>query len=179
MIERMGFEANKGFTRKFGNRPETVQIGDKECHFRSQGEKRLAQYFELLKLGQHHKDWAFEQTTFHFPTGGKYLVDFDVLNNDGTFEYYEFKGKFKQEDALKLELLFAHRPEVQLTYVFENKREAAKLARRKVSRLLKSIKIQSTSRIGLEDFDGKCPAKKKPTAVVGRKPRPWYKMNRS
>lgn len=159
-IERMSFESNKRITRKFGNRPVSIQYGDKECHYRSQGEKRLGDYLELLKIGGYIKDWAFEQTTFHFPTGGRYLVDFDILNNDGSFEYYEFKGLFKREDSLKLELLFAHRPEVQLTYVFECKRQAAKLARRKVSRQLKAIMIQSTSGKGMTEFDGKCPAKK-------------------
>lgn len=177
MIERMGFESDKRITRKFGNRTETATVGGKECNFRSQGEKRTAQYLELLKIGGYIKDWAFEQTTFHFPTGGRYLVDFDILNNDGSFEYYEFKGLFKREDSLKLELLFAHRPEVQLTYIFECKRQAAKLARRKVSRQLKAIMIQSTSGKGMTEFDGKCPAKKKPTAT-SRKPRDWRGMQR-
>lgn len=161
-IERMGFEIDKSFTRKFGNKPETCYIGEKECKFRSQGEKRLAWYLEALKMSGHIKDWAFEQTTFYTAAGERfYLVDFDVRNNDDSFEYYEFKGMFKQEDATKLKLLFESKPEVQLTMVFENKRQAAKFARRKVSKQCKAIMMQSVSRIGLTEFDGKTPRKRK------------------
>ena len=161
-IERMGFEKDKRIIKKYGNISESCQIGDKVCNFRSQGEKRLAQYLELLKLSGHIRDWAFEQTTFKTSAGEKFwIVDFDVLNNDGTFEYYEFKGMFKQSDATKLQLLYECKPDIQLTYVFENKREAGKLSRRKVSRQLKAIMIQSTSGKGLTEFDGRVPKKRK------------------
>lgn len=159
-IERMGFEANKRIHKKYGNISETVSIGGKLCKFRSQGEKRLAQYLELLKIGGHIKDWAFEQTTFVTGNGDKFwLVDFDVLNNDGTFEYLEYKGAVKQQDITKLQLLFECKPEVQLTFVFESKASAVKLSRRKISRQLKSIKIQTAA--GLMEFDGRPPKKRK------------------
>lgn len=154
MVEYMGFEKYKRITRKYGNIPETSMIGGKVCNFRSQGEKRLAQYLELLKVGGYIRDWAFEQTTFHFPYGGRYLVDFDVLTADGCIEYYEFKGMFKKSDADNLEKLFMIRPEVRLTMVFEDLRQAAKFARRKVSRFCK-LKIQSKAKHELKDFDGK------------------------
>jgi len=160
MIERMGFEANKRIRKKYGNIAETVEIGGKRCKFRSQGEKRLAQYLELLKIGGYIKDWAFEQTQFKTSNDEKFwLVDFDVLNTDGTFEYYEFKGAVKQQDITKLQLLFEVKPEVQITFVFEDKRSAAKLHRRKVAKQLKAIMIQTAK--GLTEFDGKLPRKRK------------------
>jgi len=160
----MGFEPNKRIHKKYGNIAETVVIGGKPCKCRSQGEKRLGQYLELLKVGGYIRDWAFEQTTFRTSDGEKFwLVDFDVLNNDGTFEYYEFKGAVKQQDITKLQLLFEVKPEVQVTFVFEDKRSAAKLARRKVSRHLKAIMMQSTSGKGLTEFDGKTPRKRRRT----------------
>ena len=161
-IERMGFETNKRINKKYGNISETVTIGGKTCKFRSQGEKRLAWYLEVLKLSRFIKDWAFEQTTFKTSTDENFwLVDFDVLNNDGTFEYYEFKGAVKQQDITKLQLLFECRPEVQITFVFESRTSAAKFARRKVSRQCKAIMMQSTAGKGLTEFDGKSPRKRK------------------
>lgn len=128
MTERMGFEKNKRFAKNFNNRPETVSIGGKECHFRSQGEIKLANYLELLKAGGHIQDWFYEQTTFVFPDD-KYIVDFDVRNNDNTFEYYEYKGMFDARARRKLKLLNKYRPEIQLNLVFGNKRDAKKVSR--------------------------------------------------
>lgn len=157
--ERMGFEAVKIIHKKYGNLSETSTIGGKHCNFRSRGEKRLAQYLELLKIGGYIKDWAFEQTLFKTSDGDKFwLVDFDVLNNDGTFCYYEFKGMVKQQDVTKLQLLFETRPEVKLTMVFESRISAAKLARRKISRYF-LIKILTAR--GLMEFDNRLPQKRK------------------
>lgn len=160
-LEYMGFETNKRIHKKYGNIAEDVTIGGKSFRVRSQGEKRLAQYLELLKAGGYIKDWAFEQTTFRTSAGDPfYLVDFDVLNNDGTFEYMEFKGAVKQRDITKLQLLFECRPEVKLSMVFENKSSAAKFARRKVSRFCKGIFVQSRNGKGLTEFDGNAPRKR-------------------
>jgi hypothetical protein len=160
-IEYMGFETNRKIHKKYGNISEDVVIGGKEFKVRSQGEKRLAQYLELLKIGGYIKDWAFEQTNFKTSDGDSFwLVDFDVLNNDGSFEYMEFKGAVKQQDITKLQLLFEARPEVQISFVFENRTSAAKFARRKVSRRCKGIFIQSASGKGLTEFDGRTPRHK-------------------
>lgn len=164
-IERMGFETNKRITKHYNNRGEWVTIGGKTFHVDSQGEKRLAQHLELLKIGGYIKDWAREQTTFRSATGEPFWkVDFDVLNNDGTFEYWEFKGKMEQGVVLKLELLLAMRPEVCIKMIFESRSDAAKLAKRKVGQRLLSegkIFIQSTSGKGLTEFDGRTPRKRK------------------
>ena len=159
-IERMGFETNKRIHKKFGNISQTVTIGGKECRFRSLGEKRLANYLELLKISGHIQDWAFEQTTFRTSAGEPfYIVDFDILNTDGTFEYMEFKGMYKQSDNTKLQLLFECKPEIQFTMVFEDRTSAAKFARRKVSRFCKRVCLLTAR--GLMDFDGKTTRKRK------------------
>jgi len=131
-MERMGFEKNKRFARDYNNRRETCVVGGKECSFRSQLEKQVAQYLELLKVSGHIKDWAHEQTTFRFPDD-RYLVDFDVLNPDGSFEYVEAKGQFDSRTRRKLMLIQKYRPEVKLTLVFKNKRDAAKVSRKMAS----------------------------------------------
>ena len=165
VIERMGFEKNKRFSKSYNNRGEWITIGDKTFHVDSQGEKRLAYHLETLKIGGYIKDWAREQTTFRSATGEPFWkVDFDVLNNDGTFEYWEFKGKMEQGVILKLELLMESRPEVCIKMIFESKSDAAKLAKRNAGQILLregKIFIQDKNGKGLTEFDGKAPKKRR------------------
>jgi len=123
---RMGFEPNKRIARDFNNKRMTETVGGKECNFRSKLEFRIAKYLQLLKDTGHIKDWAFEQTTFHFPDD-RYLVDFDVLENDGNFYYIEGKGHPDERARRKLRLLNKYKPEVKIMMVFQSKRDAAKL----------------------------------------------------
>jgi len=132
IIERMGFESNKRFAKDFNNKPEEVCIGGKSFRVRSQGEKKLALYLELLKVGGHIKEWDFEQTTFHFPDD-KYLVDFDVRTNNDEPEYYEYKGLFDARSRRKLQLLQKYRPEVKLTLVFAKRSDAKKVSKKMAS----------------------------------------------
>jgi len=128
----MGFEADKRIRKKYGNVPTTATItalnlyNNKTYYFRSKAEVKLARYLQLLKDAKQIKDYAYEQTTFHFPDD-RYLVDFDVLNNDGSFEYFEMKGMFDARSRRKLRLINKYRPEVKLTMVFSSRRSAAKL----------------------------------------------------
>lgn len=125
MTDRMGFETNRRFVKDFHNRCERVEINGKVCNFRSQLEKHVAGYLELLRLGGHIKDWSFETTTFQFPDD-KWLVDFDVRNNDDSFEYFEAKGMFDARSRRKLKLVFKYRPDAKITMVFQNKRDMQK-----------------------------------------------------
>jgi hypothetical protein len=122
----MGFETDKSFARDFNNKKVLAVVGGKDCFFRSQLEYKIAKYLELLKQSGHIKDWAFEQTNFIFPDD-KYLVDFDVLENDGNFYYIEGKGHPDERCRRKLRLLNKYKPEVKIMMVFQNKRDAAKL----------------------------------------------------
>lgn len=123
---KMGFGADRTFRKSYRNRPETATIGGKTCHFRSQLEIKAANYLELLKTGGHIKDWAYEQTRFEFPDD-KWLIDFDVLENDGNFYYVECKGHFEARDRRKLKLLFKYKPEVKILYIFENNSDRNKI----------------------------------------------------
>lgn len=145
----MGFEKDRRFARDFHNKPEDVCIGGKSFRVRSQGEKKLAQYLELLKVGGHIKEWDFEQTTFIFPDD-KYLVDFDVRTNKDEPEYYEYKGMFDARARRKLMLLQKYRPEVKLTLVFGSKRDAKKVSK-KMASFCKRVCILTTK--GLIDYD--------------------------
>lgn len=153
MIEKvyMGFEKGRKFAKNYNNRPETVTIGGKTYRFRSQGEIRLAHYFEMLKNSGHIKDWAYEQTTFVFPDS-KYLVDFDILNNDGTFEYYEYKGHYQNDTRKKIILLNKYRPEVKLSLVFKSRADAKKVSS-KMQGLLHRLCIYGGLTKGLIDYE--------------------------
>ena len=131
--ERMGFEKNRRLVRVFNNQRSTETIGGKTCHFRSKGEVRMARYFEILKTAGHIKDWAYEQTTFTFPDEIKgvkiWLVDFDVINPDGSFEYFEYKGHPEGKDVTKFRRLAQYRPDAKVTLVMSgrNKKHANRL----------------------------------------------------
>jgi hypothetical protein len=130
--EKMGFEPHRTIQFDFNNKAGWHTVGGREIYFRSLFEWRFAEYLEMLKLGKAIKDWAFEQTTFTFPDD-KYLVDFDQLNNDGTFEYYECKGHWDARAKRKIQLLNKYRPEVQITLVFQSKRDMKKVSKKLAS----------------------------------------------
>lgn len=126
-VERMGFEQNKALIIDHHNQRIEEVVGGKLCKFRSKGERRLAHYLELLKCNGHIRDWAYEQTTFIFREeikGAKmWKVDFDVLNNDGTLEYYEYKGWLKSSDVTKFRRLAKYRPECRVTLVMSGRKK--------------------------------------------------------
>lgn len=151
VVQRMGFEPNRKLAKEYNNKRESVCIDGKTCHFRSQLEKEFAHYLQMLKDSGHIKDWAYEQTTFRFPDSS-YLVDFDVLNIDGSFEYYECKGLFEADTRRKIKLLNKYRPEVKLTLVFR-KRSDARPVSKKVAGMLKRVCIFKGFCHGLTDYD--------------------------
>lgn len=141
--EKMGFEKNKTLVVNHNNTRVTAIIGGKTCKFRSKGEHNLALYFQFLKEQEHIKDWAFEQTTFRFmdeTRGAKqFLVDFDILNNDGTFEYYEYKGWLKGSDVTKFRRVAKYRPEAQITLVMSGKSKKDANRIRQISKYAKRV----------------------------------------
>lgn len=131
MTEMMGFETNRRFVKEYNNQWVHTIIGGKEYNFRSKAEHKLARYLQLLKDSGYIKDWRYEQTKFCFPSEQDpvrtWLVDFDVLNNDGSFYYVEYKGHVEPDTKRKLLLLSQYRPEVELDMVFGNKKDMKRL----------------------------------------------------
>lgn len=157
MTERMGFEKNLVFAKDFHNHPHTATVGGKECKFRSNLEHRVADYLELLRAGKIIKDWAFEQTVFRFenPILKKYVMDFDVIRDDGTFYYIECKGMMDKHGRDRITVLLTERPEVELWVVFQNKRDMTKFNRRLISKQCKRVCLISelTKRVKNERTD--------------------------
>ena len=110
----------------FKNVRTRLEIDGKVYNFRSKLEAKVAQYLQVLKLGGHIKDWAYEQTTFHFPDD-RYLVDFDIIMPDGSFYYLEAKGYCTAKTKRNLRLLNKYRPEIVIDMVFQNKKDIKKL----------------------------------------------------
>lgn len=129
--EMMGFEKNKRFAKEYNNIRTYANIGGKDYNFRSKAEFKVADYLQLLKTSYLIKDWAYEQTKFCFPDKDNpvmtWLVDFDVLENDGSFYYIEYKGYVEPSVKRKLNLLAKYRPEVKLDMVFGSNRDLKRL----------------------------------------------------
>lgn len=125
MAEMMGFEADKRINKKYGNITCYALIGDRSFRFRSKLEHKVAMYLEVIKNGGWIKDWDYEGTTFRFPDD-KWLIDFEVRNNDDSFEYIEAKGMFDARSRRKLKLVHKYRPDAKITMVFQNKRDMQK-----------------------------------------------------
>ncbi len=102
-MNKMGFNEIPP-RRKYGNRPVDVEIDGKMYHFRSKAEYAVAEQLHLLKQQGYIKDFAYEQTKFCFPSEQDpvktWLVDFDVLENDGSFYYIEYKGHVEPEEIV-------------------------------------------------------------------------------
>ena len=145
---KMGFEPHRTIQFDFNNKAGWHTVGRNSYYFRSLFEWHFAEYLEMLFVGKAIKGWEFEQTTFTFPDD-KYLVDFDVLNNDGTFEYIECKGHWDARAKRKIQLLNKYRPEVQLTVVFQNRKDMKKVSK-KMASMCKRIALFSKTR-GLSD----------------------------
>jgi len=135
-MTKMGFEKIR-LAKSYNNVRVHDIIGGKEHTYRSKGEHKIAQILQLLKGGGHIKDWAYEQTKFSFPDDDNpvrtWLVDFDVLENDGRFYYIEYKGLVEPDTKRKLKLLHQYRPEVRVDMICADKRGVKKLGARATS----------------------------------------------
>ena len=119
--ERMGFEKNRRLVMDFKNQRVTATIGGKTCNFRSKLEYRWALYLQWQVEQGLIKDWWYEQTTFRFTdeiAGAlKYLIDFDIRNNDDSFYYQECKGYLSARDRSKFRKVAKYYPETIIDLV--------------------------------------------------------------
>jgi len=137
-IVKMGFEPNRRLQKEYKNERVSACIGGKSCNFRSKLEYVFAKHLELRKVAGLIRDWAYEKTTFKFP-GFSWLMDFDVLNADGSFEYFECKGHFEANTRIKIKALAQERPEVRVTIVFCDNGQKKKCQKWTKSRLFHRV----------------------------------------
>ena len=91
----------------------------KEYYFRSKWEANYALYLQWLKDTNKIFEWEYEpQPYYEFPIkhgSTRYLPDFRITNNDGTFYLVELKG-FKQ-GMVKLKRMAKYFPKVKIELV--------------------------------------------------------------
>lgn len=150
-MAKMGFEENRVLHREFNNQRITATVGGKACNFRSKLEYNWALYCQFRKDQGLIKDWWFEQTTFRFTDvkagAVKYLIDFDIRNNDDTFHYEECKGYMSGRDTDKFRKVQKYYPDTIIHLAMQNvpKKETdrIRIARKYVNRIISAREIFS------------------------------------
>lgn len=95
-------------------------INGREMYFRSKWEANVALYLDFLKNKGAIRDWHFESKWFEFPIAHgttRYLPDFEVINLDGSVEYWEVKGYMDSRSKTKLRRMKKYHPNVKLIII--------------------------------------------------------------
>ncbi len=118
---------NRVIHYEWRNKPEEIVIGGRKFKFKSQAERKWAQYLEaLLSMGA-IKSWKYEPQTFEFGERWRvrkqYTPDFFVKEIDDTApgeiaeHYQEVKTSLRQTDVTRFRCLAADFPEVRIVLV--------------------------------------------------------------
>lgn len=95
-------------------------IGDREMYFRSKWEANYALYLNFLVKQKAIKGWMYEPQMFEFPVKHgttRYMPDFKIENNDGTFEFHEVKGYMDSKSKTKLKRMAKYHPKVKVVLI--------------------------------------------------------------
>lgn len=95
-------------------------INGRVMYFRSKWEANYALYLDFLKKHGEIKDWKYEVKWFEFPIRHgttRYLPDFQVEENNGTFTYHEVKGAMTSKARVQLRRMKKYYPEVKLILI--------------------------------------------------------------
>lgn len=118
-MAKMGFELRR-FTIDWHNKPEE-KYG---CHFKSQAERRWADYLEILKKLDAIVKWEYEPETFE--CGSKYrkeriyTPDFRITEKMGSHiyqVYHEVKVALQQKDISRFKWLKSSHSEITIVLV--------------------------------------------------------------
>lgn len=102
------------------------QNGDYEnskgtMYFRSKWEANIALYLDFLVKNKQIKDWEYEAQYFVFDQirhgTTRYLPDFKITNNNGSFEYWEVKGYMDARSKTKLKRMAKYYPNIKLVLI--------------------------------------------------------------
>ena len=118
--EKMGFEKNRRFTVDWHNKPE-VKYG---CKFKSQAERKWADYLQaILELGA-IVDWKYEPKRFDcgmsYNKHRFYTPDFLVREIQNRYEYevyHEVKVRLTQKDVSRFRWLKKAHPNILIILV--------------------------------------------------------------
>ena len=111
------------------------QVGERLLYFRSKWEANYALYLQWLKEQGEIKEWEYEPQPFYeFPIRHgttRYLPDFQVVKNDGTYYLVEIKGR--KQGMIKLKRMAKYFPKVKIEIVTAKEYNALK---KKVGKML-------------------------------------------
>lgn len=135
--------------REFNNRRVDAIVGGRQCKFRSKLEYNWSLWCQLRQDQGLIADWQFEDKLFRFANekcgAVKYLVDFTIVNIDGSVEYEECKGYLSGRDRSKLRKVQKHYPGTRISLVMSRvpKRQsnALRIASKYVERIIDSRDI--------------------------------------
>lgn len=129
MTEMMGYEKSRRFTVDWHNKLERVVIGGKEYFYKSQQEKKWANYLQLLKDLGEITDWFYEPAG-NFPAGGtfwflnikrgvrSYKPDFKItLSSRPDAIWHEVKVHLVGKDITKFRRMAKYYPNEKLILV--------------------------------------------------------------
>ncbi len=93
----------------------------KYIYLKSLYEINFCHYLNFLLQHKAIQSWEYEPDTFWFEGIKRgvvsYLPDFRVLENNGTFTYYETKGYMDQRSKTKLKRMAKYHPDIKLILV--------------------------------------------------------------
>jgi hypothetical protein len=87
---------------------------DLGIYARSMMEANYARYLQHLKDKGEIQDWQHEPFKAYFTSFGYsrgpwvYVIDFQILNNDGSISYVEVKGRWNSGDKTKIKRFIKH-----------------------------------------------------------------------
>lgn len=95
--------------------------------YQSKAEARYAKKLDILKGGGQIRDWRPQvpvPLVVNSMLIAKYIVDFAIINNDGTRELIEIKGMETAVWKLKYKLFKALYPDLKITVIYaDNKKK--------------------------------------------------------
>lgn len=95
-------------------------IGGVQRYYRSKWEANYARYLQFLTENFHIKGWLHEPYTFKYPISRgttSFLVDFKVIENDGSHSWHEVKGFYDQKSRTKIDRFRRYFPEEKLIVI--------------------------------------------------------------
>jgi hypothetical protein len=131
-------------------------VGGKKCYFRSDFERKWAEYLEFLKKCGEVIYWEYEPKKFEFEgiRSGTvfYLPDFYVIYKDDGPIWHETKGHLEQKNVTQFRRMAKYYPDERIVLVMQNipkrptkknfkKRRRLKNAKKYVERVIDGTQI--------------------------------------
>lgn len=107
---------------KWGNvKRGWYDVNSKRMFFRSKWEVNIALYLDFLIKQKQIKSWTYEKKVFIFDKIKfgirSYRPDFEIINNDDNWEYWEVKGYMDARSKTKIKRMAKYYPDIKLIII--------------------------------------------------------------